>query len=168
MDADETAGQELVHGLRWGLKKSFLDYVFRMPDGQGSVGEGAVPVGDGDLFFEHDAGNSTGEVWAFRGDVRFSGHFGMLFVRVAHPRLELDGTRAILSIEDPESRADAPRIPLVTATLQQVSGDEKTAVWGSDDVALTAEGVALFNDVYSAGEPFEPLIIQLPAGTRPA
>lgn len=55
MEAEEHAPQELVHGLRWGLKKSFLDYVFRMPDGQGSVGEGAVPVGDGDLFFEHDA-----------------------------------------------------------------------------------------------------------------
>lgn len=90
----------------------------------------------------------------------------MLFVRVAHPRLELDGDKATMSIEDPHAQEDAPRIPLVTATLQRVGGDETTAVWGSDDVALTAEGVALFNDVYSTGEPFEPLVVQLPATTR--
>jgi hypothetical protein len=164
MEAEQENGQELVHGLRWGLKKSFLDYVFRMPDGQGSVTDGAVPVGERDVFYEHDVANSSDGVWAFRGDVRFSGHFGMLFVRVANPRLEIDGEKAVLSIEDPHAREDAPRVPLVTATLQQVGGDGDTVIWGSNDVALTAEGVPLFNDVYSPGEPFEPLVVQLPIG----
>lgn len=44
--------------------------------------------------YQHDAARSTdgssggSRVWAFRGDVRFSGHFGMLFVRVANPWLD--------------------------------------------------------------------------------
>ncbi|MFJ3667381.1 HtaA domain-containing protein [Streptomyces sp. NPDC090106] len=163
MEADEDVRQGLVHGLRWGLKKSFLDYVRRMPDGRGSVSDGAVPVGTGDLFYEHDAERSDAGVWAFRGDVRFSGHFGMLFVRVAHPWLRIDGTNVELSIEDPQAREDAPRIPLVTGTLRRLGSQDGTEVWGSEDVALTAEGVALFNDVYAEGEPFEPLVIQLPA-----
>ncbi|ONH31642.1 HtaA domain-containing protein [Pseudofrankia asymbiotica] len=164
----DAAPKGLVHGLRWGLKRSFIDYVRRMPDGRGSVGDGAVPVGSGDLFYQHDAARSTDgssggpRVWAFRGDVRFSGHFGMLFVRVANPWLEIDGSTAVLSIEDPGARDDAPRVRLVTATLQHLGDRDGTELWGSDDVALTAEGVAIFNDVYAEGEPFEPLMVQLP------
>ena len=154
--------QGLIHGLRWGLKKSFVDYVRRMPDGKGSVGDGAVPVGAGDLFYEHEVAGSSDGVWAFRGDVRFSGHFGMLYVRVANPWVEVSEGRAVLTIEDPQAREGAPRVPLVTATLQRLGDREGTQVWGSDDVALTASGVALFNDVYAEGELFEPIVIQLP------
>jgi hypothetical protein len=155
-----TTEQALVHGLRWGIKSSFVDYVRKMPDGKGSVGDGAVPVGTGDIFYTYDAEASTDEAWAFRGDVRFSGHFGMLFVRLAHPRLELgaDGA-AVLTIEGAESE----RIALVTATVRRVGGQDGTDLWGSDDVALTTAGVELFNEVYAEGEPFEPIVIQLPA-----
>ena len=161
--------EELVHGLRWGIKSSFVDYVRRMPDGKGSVGNGAHPVGAGDLFYEYDDEASTHAtddeltVWAFKGDVRFTGHYGMLFVRVAHPRLEIRGTAAALTIEDQQAREGAPRVPLVTATLQHVATRDGTQVWGSDHVVLTADGAALFNDVYLEGEPFEPLVVQLPA-----
>ncbi|UGQ11087.1 HtaA domain-containing protein [Yinghuangia sp. ASG 101] len=164
MEADEDARQGLVHGLRWGLKKSFLDYIRGMPDGRGSVGDGAVPVGTGDLFYAHDAERSGAGVWAFRGDVRFSGHFGLLFVRVANPWLEVDDSSVVVSIEDPQARTDAPRVPLVAGTLRRLGDREGTEVWGSDDVALTAAGVELFNDVYAEGEPFEPLVAQLPLG----
>jgi hypothetical protein len=163
-----TDDSDLVHGLRWGLKASFVDYVRRMPDGKGSVGDGAVPVGSHDLFYSYDAEASGPSVWAFRGDVRFSGHYGMLFVRVAHPRLELDGAAAVLTIEDPHAQEGAARVPLVTATLQQVETRGDTEVWGSNDVALTAAGVQLFNDVYAEGEPFEPLVVQLPLRRGPA
>ena len=165
---DPPSSPGLVHGLRWGIKGSFVDYVRRMPDGKGSVGNGAHPVGTGDLFYEYDDGASTPAtddgpaVWAFKGDVRFSGHFGMLFVRVAHPRLEVRGATVVLTIEDPQAREGAPRVPLVTGTLQRVTTGDGTQVWGSDDVTLTSDGVALFNDVYSEGEPFEPFVVQLP------
>lgn len=169
--SQDAAPKGLAHGLRWGLKRSFIDYVRRMPDGRGTVGDGAIPVGPGDLFYEHDAARSTERVsggpWvlAFRGDVRFSGHYGMLFVRVAHPWLEMDGGAGVLTIEDPGARDGAPRVRLATATLRRLGDRDGTELWGSDDVALTAEGVELFNDVYAEGEPFEPLLVQLPIRT---
>lgn len=153
----------LVHGLRWGLKASFIDYVRRMPDGRGAVGDGAVPVGEADLFFEldHPLDGRTG--WKFRGDVRFTGHFGMLFIRIARPQLDLDGDTLVLTIEDPAGDPEAPRIPLVTGTLRHVDAQDATAIWVSEDVNLTAAGVELFNDVYAEGEPFASLVLQVPA-----
>jgi hypothetical protein len=170
--SDETTdAQRLAHGLRWSIKGTFVDYVRRMADGTGSVGDGAVPVGTGDLFFEYDAATSTeataaagAPVHAFRGDVRFSGHYGMLFVRIAHPRIELGAEGAVLTIADPQAREDGQRLTLATLGLRHVETRSGTEVHGSDDVALTADGVELFNDVYPAGEPFDPLVIQLPVG----
>ncbi|GAB3071917.1 HtaA domain-containing protein [Nocardioides zeae] len=165
-----------AHGLRWGIKASFIDYVRRMPGGQGTIADGAVPVGTAEVLFTLDptppVGTSPGttRAWAFAGDVRFAGHGGMMFVRLALPRLEVaPGGSARLTIEDPHQRPDAPRIPLVDLTLVQHPSPEAAAdgveLWASDDVRLTAEGVALFNDVYAAGEPFEPLTVVVPIGS---
>lgn len=164
---------DLLHGMRWGIKESFVEYVRRMPDGRGSVSSGAIPVGTGDLFYEYDtqasgAATDGRTIWAFRGDVQFTGHFGMLFVRVARPHLELSDGTALLTIEDPQGREGAPRIRLVTATLEHVATREGTEVWRSDDVALTAEGVALFNNVYAEGERFERIVVQIPQRARVA
>jgi hypothetical protein len=169
---EDDAGGGIPHGLRWGIKSSFIDYVRRMPDGKGSVGDGAVPVGTGDLFYAYDAEASTqtddARVIAFRGDVRFSGHMGMLFVRIAHPRLEIRGEDAVLTIEDPEARPDGPRVPLVRATMVRLDAPPGSGaeIWGAEKVVLTSEGVELFNEVYAEGEPFEPLVVQLPASPR--
>lgn len=156
-------GERLVHGLRWGIKTTFIEYLRRMPDGRGSVGDGAVPVGTNEIFFEFDP-TVEPEVepgqtaWAFRGDVRFTGHYGMLFVRIAQPWLVVDSGSATLTIIGP----DDIRVPLVTASLESGGGRSETAIWISSDVRLTAAGVPLFNDVYQEGEPFDHLVVQVP------
>lgn len=167
----EATGQTLAHGLRWGIKSSFIEYVRRMPDGKGAVGDGALPVGTSEIFFEYDAETTASlaadvpdrRVVAFRGTVTFTGHFGMLRVSIAQPHLEIDGDRAALTIADPDGHADRPRVSLATLTLQRVGADASTVVLGSDDVRLDAAAVPLFSDVYPAGEPLERLIAQLPA-----
>jgi hypothetical protein len=168
-DGPNSEGGGIPHGLRWGIKSSFLDYVRRMPDGKGSVGDGAVPVGAGEIFYTYDPDGSArvedgARTLAFRGDVRFSGHYGMLFVRIAHPRLEITGEEAVLTIEDPQARPDGPRVPLVRVLLERVPtpAEAQAEVWGARTVTLTAEGVEMFNDVYAENEPFEPMVIQLP------
>ena len=166
----------LPFGLLWGIKRSFVAYVRRMPDGQGSIHDGAVPLGEDTILFpvgepvdEPLAGASAGapdHTWAFRGDVRFRGHGGMLFVRVAAPLITVRGDTAELSIEDPYARAGADRVPLVTLRLEPGPAPEGAAVWLGSDVRLTEAGSELFNDVYPAGEPFEQLsvVLPLPAG----
>lgn len=167
------------HGLRWGIKASFIDYVRRMPGGRGTIGEGAVPVGASDTLYSLDPAPPTSaavdgalRAWAFRGDVRFTGHGGMLFVRIANPWIVLGEQEAVLSIEDPYQTEGAPRIPLVTMQLRSDPAAEADGLeaWFSSDVRLTPEGVPLFNDVYQVGEPFEPLsvIAPLAGGATPA
>ena len=159
MSEPAPAGDMPVHGMRWGIKTSFIEYVRRMPDGQVAVGDGAVPVGTHEVFFTLDpAVPPTPEAWAFRGDLRVTGHYGMPFVRLARPRILLEGSSGTLTIED----AEGGRRPLVAVTLEQFDQLPGAAIWTGSDVRLAASGVPLFNDVYPAGEPFEPLTLTLP------
>src|ERR1035437_5545925 len=74
-------------GLHWGIKKSFLDYVARMPDGRGifrdgaTLADGSIAVFEPDVEAEHPEAADADLFLAFHGDVHFSGHFGMLNVR---------------------------------------------------------------------------------------
>jgi hypothetical protein len=162
--ADGPTPGEIPFGLLWAIKRSFVAYVRRMPDGQGSVHDGAVPLGEDTILFP--AAESTGadgdRTFTFRGDVRFRGHGGMLFVRVAAPVITVRGDRAELSIEDPYARADADRVPLVTLQLEAGPAPEGAQVWLGSDVRLTEAGAVLFNDVYQPGEQFEQLSVILP------
>ena len=172
--------EDIPYGLLWGIKRSFIAYVRRMPDGQGSVHDGAVPLGEDTILFPvADSPGTAGALdgtagaaaaggadrtWRFRGDVRFRGHGGMLFVRVAAPLVTVRGEEAELSIEDPYARPDGERVPLVTLRLAPGPAPEGAQVWLGSDVRLTEAGAELFNDVYPPGEPFEQLSVVLPLG----
>ena len=171
-DPSPAAPEEPPFGLRWGIKNSFIDYVRRMPDGRGWVGDGAMPIGSHEILYAPEASewgptaDGTGErTWTFRGDVRFSGHAGMLFVQVASPILTVldgsDGT-ARLTVANPPGSDGPDRLPLVTLRLHREPGPEDVELWSGTDVRLTEAGTALFNDVYAAGEPFEPMTVRLP------
>jgi hypothetical protein len=158
-------------GLRWAIKLSFVEYVMRSADGQGTASAGATPAGNGEMVFEPVPGPGPVEAdrfWAFRGDVRFGAHFGMLFVRIADPWISVRGELAELTVVDPYNRQDQPRLRLVSFTLvpdPSSSGLSSSGleVWSGSDVRLTPEGTELFNDVYPPGEPFEPLTITVPS-----
>jgi Htaa len=160
---------DIPYGLLWGIKRSFVAYVRRMPDGQGSIHDGAVPLGEDTILFPpgdvpaETPGAGGERTFSFRGDVRFRGHAGMLFVRVAAPVITVRGDQAELSIEDPYARPEGDRVPLVTLTLQPGPAPEGATVWLGSDVRLTEAGSVLFNDVYQPGEPFEQLSVILPA-----
>lgn len=155
-------------GLHWGIKSSFLDYVIRLPDGQGSVSAGAAPSELAVFVYEPDGPEfdvveGTVRTLKFRGDVRLSGHAGMLFVRIADPWITLMGDRVELSVVDPASMSSTSRIVLATLELE-ASGLPGTL--HAERVALAAEATVHFNDVYSAGELLDPLTVVLPPGSR--
>jgi hypothetical protein len=161
-------------GLRWGIKSSFVAYVMRMPDGQGSMSDGASPTDTNELMFEPDPAIESPDAgadrfWAFRGDIRFKGHYGMLFVRVAHPWITLRGDQAELTVDDPYQREGGERLHLVSFDLAPgTPPSPELEIWSGTNVRMESGGVELFNDVYQAGEPFEPLTIILPAAAASA
>lgn len=156
--ADATRTEPL--GLRWGVRRSFLSYVFGMPDGQASVGDGSRALPTEELCWEPDLRPQT-DGWAFRGDVRFEGHAGLMFVRIADPWVARHGTRVELTVADPYGAPDAPRLVLATAELSEAEVTGDVQLWRGTDVRLTEDGSAVFNHAYPAGELFEPFTIVL-------
>jgi Htaa len=161
-------------GLHWGIKASFLDYVSRMSDGRGTISGGATPT-DGNVVIFQPAPDvvppplENGVLFfAFRGDVRFAGHSGLLYVRVADPWIVVRGREGELTVLDPYKPDEAPRLPLVRFTIAPESAGSALSAntdgadsvgWTSTDVRLAEEATALFNDVYPPGELFEPLAV---------
>src|SRR5690606_23326833 len=92
-------------GLQWGIKSSFLDYVTRMPDGRALAGAGVTVNERGELVFPFDEeATSSPETFAFGGDVRFSGHFGLLFVQIALPHIVVRDGVGEMTVLDPGSK----------------------------------------------------------------
>lgn len=151
-------------GLVWGIKRSFINYISRLPDGSVAADDGAVIV-DGSFFrFAPDGGNhdplTAAEVIKFRGQVRLRGHYGMLSVLIADPWLELDNSAAVLSIVDvrqwPERTARVPLLQLPSARLVDVGARHSVQ---ETPALLTAEGAEIFNDQYQAGTAMDPVTV---------
>ncbi|MEX5635887.1 HtaA domain-containing protein [Parafrankia sp. FMc2] len=167
-----------MHELRWSMRASFFHYVAGLRDGRASVSDGASLIMDDPqlVVYPADPERTTDQVLAFGGDLRLGGHGGLLFVRLARPRITVGATErepAVLSVNDPMtpdkplSQDDRPtqdgrpsqngagrRLDLVTLRLVPTLDG-----WAGVDVRLTEAGVGLFNNVYAAGAPFDPLTI---------
>src|ERR1700712_3310769 len=131
-------------GLRWAIKRSFIDYIRRMPDGTASIEAGALPVDDDEVLFAPEStarragpDGANHRMWSFFGDVRFGGHFGMLSVRVAQPRIILADGVGDLDIADPPRATPEQRLPLLTLELQELPAEAGTERWAGTGSQLT-------------------------------
>ncbi|GGJ67490.1 HtaA domain-containing protein [Streptomyces brasiliensis] len=161
------ASQELPTGLLWGLKASFLQYLSRLPDAKHSVDRGAVLGSEGRLLFptdslaDYDAEIGTGTL-RFAGDVRFPGHFGALFLMLVDPWVTITEGGATLSIADPATYpALDRRLTLLDLEPRPWVEHLGARLYPPMTATLRAEGVPLFNDVYQAGEPFDPVNLRV-------
>lgn len=157
-------------GLRWALKRSFLEYIARAPGGRGSLGDGAIATDLNEIVFEPDLVEppelAQGETFrAFRGTATFSGHFGMLLVRIASPWVTIHENSGELTVLDPFQRQGDARLRLATFDIDSHTVADGFEHWTAVDVRLAPEACELFNDVYPAGEALEPLTITLPAAS---
>jgi len=151
-------------GLHWGIKGSFMDYIAAISDGQALATDGATPTAGNVLVFEPappppPEPEDADLMLAFRGGVRFSGHSGLLFVRIIDPWISVHGRDAVLTVRDPNKPDSRPRLPLARFTLEPRPASGDIRIWVSKIVELAEEGTALFNDVYPAGEAMEPLAV---------
>lgn len=164
--------QKRLIGLHWGVKGSFMDYIAAMSDSRATAVDGATPTSSNVLVFEPaiqppPKPEDADLLLSFRGDVRFSGHGGLLFVRIADPWIAVHRGRGVLTVLDPHQPDEKPRLPLARLTLEPQPESDGIQIWLGQDVRLTEEGTGLFNDVYPAGETLEPLAVFLPPPTEP-
>lgn len=179
----------VAHGLVWTIKSQFLRYIAGMADGRCSVTDGAEVVAvpayagghqidrgrDGVLerFHFEFAGASTEAATTtlhFRGEVRFSGHHGFLFVRIADPALTVDqALNGVMTIACPDpTDTAAPRLRFARLHMSGSARGSRapicaeTAKWTGSDVRLTAEGAELFGGAYAESEPFDDLRVTIP------
>ncbi|MGD6979063.1 MULTISPECIES: HtaA domain-containing protein [Citricoccus] len=158
----DPAESALRAGLSWGVKGSFTRYVASMPDGRYGAGHGATETADGAFFFElddasgYDPRAQEGLV-KYRGDVRFKAHGGMLFVMIVDPWLEFHEDGVLLTVVDAERWPDRDhRITLATLRPDERGSRGLPPGWRCQEARLSAEGAAVFNDVYPVGEVLEP------------
>ena len=167
MSTPPLAAQTLP-GLRWAVKRSFLDYLSRVPDGRMSATDGAV-LADSDEVVWQAATDGTplvsdtaDRVLTFAGDLRYGGHGGLLFVRLADPHVTLRHDVGELSVLDTFSQTNGARTSLVTFGISRRGHTPGYEVISADEVRLTDHGAEVFNMAYPAGELFEPLTITWP------
>lgn len=152
----ETTGTPAVPGLHWPVKRSFIRYVARMDDGQILGGHGVRLLDASTFVFSPSEGVDEG-VLSFRGEVRLQAHGGALSVRIAHPRVDLLGDRATLTVESPEGTGPPVRLVTFLAAAEPVDGGVRR--WIGTDVRLAVEALPLFGGYYGEDESFDDLTI---------
>jgi len=152
-------------GLSWAFKSSFVQYIAGMPDGVASAAEGAYWIDGSYFLFEprgggwFDPATGTGRLH-FAGVVAFSGHGGLLSLRIANPIVDLDGDRARMSVLDLSGVwGDGHPSMLVDLHRVSVRPDGDLLFIGPASSTLNAAATRAFNGVYSTGDPFEDVLI---------
>lgn len=159
-------------GLTWGIKRSFVRYFSFLPDASMSIDNGAEATNGSFFTFEPNGADldlHTGRgTLRFKGEVRMSGHGGMMRLQLLDPWITLSPKGATLSVStpgssDPESSIMPSGIALATLELPQLQDRGASLLWQDVPTFLTADGAALFNDQYPVGQEMDPLFIHLPA-----
>ncbi|HTU29542.1 MAG TPA: HtaA domain-containing protein [Solirubrobacteraceae bacterium] len=150
-DGPTPGGADILLGLRWAIKRSFVAYISHAPGSQ-------------EIVFPYNPGPNCGQPSGslrFGGTVAFSAHAGALLVQVASPHVELNGSGGSLTIADPFDRSGRARRLLANFDVgyERLGPFER---WTGTAVRLAPEATALFNEVYPADAEFDPLTVVLP------
>lgn len=154
-------------GLRWAIKRSFLDYIARVPGGTGSLSEGAVATELKEVVFPPEAvpthvPGQAGTTLAFRGTITFRAYSGALYVRIGNPRVAIRLGHGELTVLDPFQPEGNARLRLATFDIKNHLIDAGFEHWAASNVRLAQEGRELFNEVYPESELLEPFTIIIP------
>ncbi|MBT2523485.1 HtaA domain-containing protein [Arthrobacter sp. ISL-28] len=150
---------ETAPGLSWGIKTSFLKYVFEAAGGA-HFASGMSQTEDGRYFWPLTATTVLGDtvVAEFSGSLRIIGHGGSLDLELTGLRLTITeaegGTLSAIDLEAGGSRfvlarLRTPHPAAVTPGIREVF-----------ETSLDEEGKFFFNDNYPVGTHLEPLTVQ--------
>lgn len=154
-------------GIRWAIKRSFVDYISRSPGGIATLAGGAVATADKEIVFTPVAcpgtgRGSSGRHMAFGGSVTFRAHGGALVVPIADPAIVIRDSGGDLTITDPFQQDCQARLTIAHFLIADYLVDAGYEHWAATNVQLASEGCALFNNVYPAGELLEQLTVIVP------
>ena len=157
-------------GLAWPIRRSFLQYVAGLPDGRAVLGRGATATErDGVLFplAGLDAFLELGEevTVKFAGEVAFTGHFGLLDVRLVDPVLLVRNGTGVLFNGGATGAGAVSEQSLVVSPIRHVGEATGMRRWVASAPLLTAYGSGLFGGAYPPGAPFDPFLASVPAPT---
>lgn len=155
-------------GLQWTIRKSFLDYLEGLSDGEIEL-DGDVTVDGGTFTFPFDRAirDDGGFVTRldFRGAMRFGGHFGLLNVELQRPRVIFADGRAILHVG--EAGESGPRYYPFADVSGTEDADQPGTHWLEREVTLTPESSDRFFGSYDAGDPFGRVSMDVTVGIGP-
>jgi hypothetical protein len=156
-------------GLVWGIKRSLLGYLRRLPDGVVSIDDGVGLTSDYDFHFPfRDATGLSApgpRVLRFGGYIHLFGHLGAMSVALANPWLHLQEDMAQLSFEIDDEAIPERRGVLFTVALTQPSSIEGDLRWDGLVPCLTPVGADLFQSNYPVGTEFDPMDVCVPLAT---
>lgn len=155
--------------LEWGVRESYVRYVAALPDSDITAREQATesvvrgPAGRGPWIFpaaDEGTGPDGGGTWRFRGDLRFRGHGGMMFVMILDPWITLTDSGAELSVvdvakwPDTSSRMTVARSPRGASLTSPASPGRQ-----SIPLELAIDGCLLFDNIYPPGTVMAPAYV---------
>lgn len=157
--------------LDWGVKESFRAYI------DGSIANGEWTT-TGDVSYatpeftwtggtgRYDPRTGEGSI-AFSGSVRFVGHDGVLDTTISDPvvRFEGDSGVLLLDVSGPTmdgGEVDVTGVEFVALSALEIGGEDAIVTVDAQSV-LTEDGAAAFPN-YAAGEPFDPVTVELTVG----
>lgn len=155
--------------MTWNIYDRFVGYIRdRAPGGKVAVSGNVADTGGNFAWTEGsgraDVASKTADV-AYKGQVEFTAHLGILNVKISNPRVALKGDGTGTLYADVFSRGQgegggdytAKQIPF--ATLSEAKWD---GVNVSAKAALTTEGARTLGRQYSAGTEISPISFTLP------
>ncbi|WP_434019754.1 HtaA domain-containing protein [Paraoerskovia sediminicola] len=160
--------------LAWGIKSSFRAYVTG-PIAGGSVStSGATSSGDAYRWAGGSGKFNTDRTQGYAswsGTVQFSGHDGLLDLKISNPRVRVTSASSANLVVDVASsdmsgvKSSASGVVFATLSLAGNGGvSGSTASWTNAPATLTAAGAAAFAGFYAAGDALDPVSFSLPLG----
>ncbi|MET4225833.1 HtaA domain-containing protein [Oerskovia enterophila] len=165
--------------LQWGVKESFRSYITgNIAKGGIQTSGGATGAASGRYTFPQSAKSAfdtaarQGTV-DYAGTVRFTGHGGVLDVRLTNPRIIATGGQANL-VADVDSKdidgGSFVQAGVTIATLDlsaaKVTTANGTTTYGAVPAVLTAAGVPAFGSFYAAGDALDPVTFTVGAAVE--
>ncbi|MBE7701661.1 HtaA domain-containing protein [Oerskovia sp. Sa1BUA8] len=159
--------------LSWGVSDPFRAYIAG-PIAKGSVSTSGVRDNGSSYTWSGGKGSFNTDLGkgrtAFGGSVQFTGHAGILDLKISNPRVQVDGSTGTLVVDVVSSDMEGNKstsngvafASLNLAGKKSTSGS--TITWTGAPATLTASGAKAFAGFYEAGTALAPVTFSFPIG----